>query len=166
MGDGTGTAVLAYSYLSQKRSGTAVIHPGHIAVRLLCCDRLGTLRPSCNLAVGDFSGAASDADLKISCDSPEYLRMFYYSVLMFIVFPVGIPLFFFVMLYRYKDSVFPCNINKVRRGPSLAARCRLVFAWCCIPKYVPVSLLFLDDGSLSRCPHVLDVRCSRPFPFC
>ncbi len=39
------------------------------------------------------------ADFKIDCDGPLYLRMYWYSILMFIVYPIGIPVFFAVLLY-------------------------------------------------------------------
>ena len=39
--------------------------------------------------------------------------MFYYSIFMFLVYPVGIPLFFFYLQDRYKDHVYPGNRDKV-----------------------------------------------------
>jgi hypothetical protein len=41
--------------------------------------------------------------------------MLWYAILMFIVFPIGIPTFFFTILYRKRRAIFPGNAHKVLR---------------------------------------------------
>ncbi len=43
-------------------------------------------------------------DFKIDCDSPLYLRMYWYSILMFIIYPLGIPTFFATLLYVHRTA--------------------------------------------------------------
>jgi hypothetical protein len=43
-------------------------------------------------------------DFKIDCDSPLYLRMYWYSILMFIIYPLGIPTFFATLLYVQRTA--------------------------------------------------------------
>jgi hypothetical protein len=55
------------------------------------------------------------ADFKIDCDSALYLRLYYYSIFMFLLYPIGIPFFFSVLLYKNVDAIYAHNKGKVRR---------------------------------------------------
>ena len=45
------------------------------------------------------------ADLRISCSSKEYQLLVFYSSLMVLFFPIGVPLFYFVTLFRYGSTI-------------------------------------------------------------
>ena len=45
------------------------------------------------------------ADMNISCTSPYYYRGVVYACLMIILYPVGIPLAYFVLLYRSREEI-------------------------------------------------------------
>ena len=47
------------------------------------------------------------ADYTIDCDSPEHRQYESYALLMLCVYPLGIPLLYFVLLYRSKAKVDP-----------------------------------------------------------
>ena len=53
------------------------------------------------------------ADFTIDCASARYTTMVRYAAVMFVLFPVGIPTFVFVMLLRQLHVVYPRNQNRL-----------------------------------------------------
>ncbi len=43
----------------------------------------------------------------------RYTRLVLYSIAAFLVFPVGIPVFYYVLLYRYRREIYPGNAHKI-----------------------------------------------------
>jgi hypothetical protein len=54
-------------------------------------------------------------DFRISCDSERYKAMTAYCTAMFLVFPIGIPLFTLRALYVHRNSIFPKNEGRYLR---------------------------------------------------
>jgi hypothetical protein len=45
------------------------------------------------------------ADMSISCEDPNYYTAWYYALAMIAVYPIGIPLFYMVLLYQVRDEI-------------------------------------------------------------
>ena len=45
------------------------------------------------------------ADYSISCDSNRYWFAYYYALCMVVVYPIGVPLYYWVLLYRSRDEI-------------------------------------------------------------
>ena len=45
------------------------------------------------------------ADYSISCDSDRYWFAYYYALCMVVVYPIGVPLYYWVLLYRSRDEI-------------------------------------------------------------
>ena len=61
-----------------------------------------------------------DADLRIQCDSAEYRHLVIFSIVVLAVFAVGIPLFYFIVLWRRRLELFPRNRDSQVTPLSLA----------------------------------------------
>ena len=44
-------------------------------------------------------------DYSISCDSDRYWFAYYYALSMVVVYPIGVPLYYWVLLYRSRDEI-------------------------------------------------------------
>jgi hypothetical protein len=53
------------------------------------------------------------ADYSISCDSDRYWFAYYYALCMVVVYPIGVPLYYWVLLYRSRDEIK----SRVERAP-------------------------------------------------
>ncbi len=44
-------------------------------------------------------------DMSISCDAEEYRGWMWFAIVMIIIYPIGIPLFYFLCLYQVRDAI-------------------------------------------------------------
>ena len=51
------------------------------------------------------------ADYSISCDSNRYWFAYYYALCMVVVYPIGVPLYYWVLLYRSRDEI-KCRVEQ------------------------------------------------------
>jgi hypothetical protein len=52
-------------------------------------------------------------DLSISCESAQYRSLVWYCVGMIIVFPVGVPLFYLLVLFSRRRAIFAMNEGRL-----------------------------------------------------
>ena len=55
-----------------------------------------------------------EADYGISCESPSYKAWSVYATVMIFIYPIGVPFFFFALLYRYRKHI-SCSQTAVLR---------------------------------------------------
>ncbi len=86
----------------------------------------------------DFDDGSSflAVDFRLECHSSRYRRMVAYATAMLVVFPIGIPCFYFFTLWKHRETLYPRNSGRavtidsigdrvpVRTKASLLCRCR------------------------------------------
>ena len=75
-------------------------------------------------------------DMSISCDTDDYRGWMWFAIVMIIVYPVGIPLFYFVCLYQVRDAISNRALSteisrkvKERSKEEGKAKAALAFLW-------------------------------------
>ncbi len=54
-------------------------------------------------------------DYSINCDSLRYKTMLTYSIAMIFLYPLGVPAYYWSLLSRYRNRVYPCNEGRLLR---------------------------------------------------
>ncbi len=87
---------------------------GNIAMpsRVLCGCAL-VVFDSCRCFRFDDGSLLLYADLRISCHSPRYKLMLTVAIVMMGVFPIGVPLYLGLTLWRHRAGLYPRNRGRI-----------------------------------------------------
>ena len=68
------------------------------------------------------------AQLGVSCESPQYSGFLVYTIVMLLVYPIGVPIYFFATLYPKRDKIRALDRNK--RVPRKLRKYEFLFSDC------------------------------------